>query len=196
MFNFVRKIGDLLNYLVILIRRGFYFIIATIKKMISFINKCIFPLVIGLFALLPVLFSVLFYEKFKFYDFYTNTFSWLFYTFLYKEIVIGCLEFSKSSYTRDISKKGNSEEEIKKIKDKFDLLKRLLNLMISIIFITVYFSIISVDYVMKNGYIPTSSPAVGIITYELILGLLISGLCFLLIKLIRKFVSEDKFTSE
>ena len=192
MFKFVRKIGDLLNYLVTLIKKIFY----CIKTKISHIKKYAFPLIIAIFALLPVLFSVLFYEQFKFYDFYTKTFSWLFYTFLNKEVVMGCLELSKSIYIRDISKEENSEEKIKKIKDKFDLLKRYLNLIISIIFVSVYFSVLSVDYVMKSGYLPPSSPAVGVITLEILLGLVISGLCFLFVKLIRKFVSEVNFTNE
>lgn len=156
------------------------------------IQKTPFALVISIFALIPVGFSIVFYEFFISSDFVFTTFEWLFFSIAYDRIMVGCFNYSKVLYFNKIGiRKNNIQKE--KIEGNIDKFEKFMGLLVSIIFVSVYLSLIYFKEINKNSEVKSlANPQLGLLMTEVIIILFIALICFGIVKSMEKTIPNIK----
>ena len=211
----------------------------------------------------PILVSILFYNTKEFSDFYTKTFSWIFFSIFLKEILTGCLNISQiiiinrislqdegssketieqsketieqsketieqsketieqSEGTIEQSKETNEQsegtigqsketneqseetieqseetieqrkEKIEKIKEEYNFLKIVINLVASVVLLSVYFSLVIFDYIKSHKQDFPTNLEVDLLPIELIVILIFIFICAMLVWWANKSISNS-----
>jgi|GEM_PF-5523139 hypothetical protein len=169
---------------------------SAVKKRFIYILKEIqqtpFALLLSIFALIPVGFSVIFYKFFISSDFVFSTFEWLFFSIAYEKILVGCFDYSKFLYFKKISIRKNNILKNKKEKN-IERFEKFMGLLVSIVLVSVYLSLILFKKIIESPEGKClENPQLGLLMTEVIIILFIALICFGIVKSMEKTISNIK----
>jgi hypothetical protein len=165
------------------------------EKVISILKelqKTPFALIISIFALIPVGFSVVFYEFFISSDFVFTTFEWLFFSIAYDRIMVGCFNYAKVLFFKKNGIKINNIQK-EKIEGNIDRLEKFMGLLVSIVFVSVYLSLIFFKEIIKTSEVKClANPQLGLLITQFKIAGLIALICIGMVKLMEKTIPNIK----
>lgn len=141
------------------------------------IQQTPFALLLSIFALIPVGFSVVFYKFFISSDFVFSTFEWLFFSIAYERILVGCFDYSKFLYLKKISIGKNNILKNKKEKN-IERFEKFMGLLVSIVLVSVYLSLILFKKIIESPEGKClENPQLGLFIIEALMAGFIALIC-------------------